>query len=370
MTSRNGYMLSGGLAERGYDWWWHSLTAHHEVTGEPRGFFFEYFAMNPLLGGDEPVLGQLPANRASGKRPSYAMLNAGAWGTRPVQIHNYYGINEASFDPERLDARIGDAIVTETSLSGRAVATDEDVRAHPEWMSDAGDIEWNLTAKKVLTYDLGYAASWPFRRSRAFQMFWHVQGVKTEYAGTITLDGERYLVTPSTSAGYQDKNWGEDFTNPWIWLNCANFIRMGSDEPLPLTCLDVGGGTPIVFGRRLRRKLIIGFFLEGRLFDFNFSKFWTRPGQRFECTTEGDSITWEIEAWTRSARIEIEFSCPKNEMLFMNYENPDGEHNHRELWNGGNTRGTVRIFSRKRGRETLIGEFAGAHGGGEYGEYA
>ena len=54
-------------------------------------------------------------------------------------------------------------------------------------------------------------------------------------------------------------------------------------------------------------------------------------------------------------------------MLFMNYENPDGEHNHRELWNGGNTRGTVRIFSRKGGRATLVGEFAGTHGGGEYG---
>ena len=53
----------------------------------------------------------------------------------------------------------------------------------------------------------------------------------------------------------------------------------------------------------------------------------------------------------------------------MNYENPDGEHNHRELWNGGNTRGTVRIFSRKGGRATLVGEFAGTHGGGEYGEY-
>ena len=109
-------MLSGGLAERGYDWWWHSLTAHHEVTGEPRGFFFEYFAVNPARGGDEPVLGQLPANQASGRRPSYAMLNAGAWGVRPLQIHNYYGINKASFDPERLNARIGDAIVTETAL--------------------------------------------------------------------------------------------------------------------------------------------------------------------------------------------------------------------------------------------------------------
>jgi tocopherol cyclase len=119
----------------------------------------------------------------------------------------------------------------------------------------------------------------------------------------------------------------------------------------------------------LRRKLIIGFFLEGKLFDFNFSKFWTRPGQRFECRTEGDFVTWNIQAWTRKARIEIQFACPKDEMLFMNYENPNGERNHRQLWNGGNARGTVRIFSRSGPHERLVGEFIGTHGGCEYGEY-
>ncbi len=369
MPSRNGYMLSGGLAKRGYDWWWHSLTAHHEATGEPRGFFFEYFVVNPALGGKEPILGQLPANKSAGCKPSYAMLNAGTWGWNPLQIHNYYGVDQAAFSTECLDTRIGEARATETALSGRVVTTKADASAHPEWMSDVGELEWDLTADKRITYNLGYAASWPFRWTRAFQMFWHVQGVKTEYAGTITLNGQRYVVEPSKCAGYQDKNWGEDFTNPWIWLNCANFTAAGSDKVLPLTCLDVGGGTPIVFGRRLRRKLIIGFYLEGRLYDFNFSKFWTRPGQRFDCRADGEVVSWEIEAWTTRARIEIAFTCPKSEMLFMNYENPDGERNHRELWNGGNARGIVRLYERKSGQESLIGEFHGSHGGGEFGQY-
>lgn len=362
-------MLTGGLATRGYDWWWHSLTAHHEVTGEARGFFFEYFAINPALGGDEPILGQLPSHRAAGRRPSYAMLNAGAWGKDPVQIHNYYGITNSSFEHDRLHAQIGNAVVTEGNLLGRVKVTAEEARQHPEWMSDVGELEWDLSANKLISFDLGYGASWPFRVTRAFQMFWHVQGVKTEYSGTITLNGERYLVDPATSAGYQDKNWGEDFTNPWIWLNCANFTRLADSEPLRLTCLDVGGGTPIVFGRRLQRKLIIGFFLEGKLYDFNFSKFWTRPGQHFTCLDVGDAVSWEIEAWNRSARIEISFTCPKSEMLLMNYENPDGEHNHRTLWNGGNARGTVRLFAKQANRERLIGEFAGTHGGGEFGQY-
>ena len=32
--TRNNFMLQGGLSKQGYDWWWHSFTAHHSITGE------------------------------------------------------------------------------------------------------------------------------------------------------------------------------------------------------------------------------------------------------------------------------------------------------------------------------------------------
>ncbi|HAM14417.1 MAG TPA: hypothetical protein DCP91_00835, partial [Eggerthellaceae bacterium] len=66
--ARDQFMLTGKLAKRGYDWWWHSFTGRHERTGEERAFFIEFFCVNPALGGPDPVLGQLPANRASGTR--------------------------------------------------------------------------------------------------------------------------------------------------------------------------------------------------------------------------------------------------------------------------------------------------------------
>jgi len=34
-VSRNKFMLHGKLAEQGYDWWWHSFTAHHSKRREP-----------------------------------------------------------------------------------------------------------------------------------------------------------------------------------------------------------------------------------------------------------------------------------------------------------------------------------------------
>lgn len=65
--SRNACMLKGRQARCGYDWWWHSFTGYHAVTGEAKAFFVEFFLCNPALGGEEPVFGQLPENQTAGK---------------------------------------------------------------------------------------------------------------------------------------------------------------------------------------------------------------------------------------------------------------------------------------------------------------
>ena len=219
VADRNAYMLTGPLATRGYDWWWHSLTGFDAVTNEPRSFFIEYFSINPGLGGSTPILGQLPLNREAGIRPSYGMLNAGCWGPEPTQLHNYVASDDCSFDTHHLDVRIGDATVTESHLAGSVSVSADQAASHPEWMSDNGSMSWDLTAKKQLSYSVGYGADALFRTTRAFQMFWHVAGIKTEYSGEIDFNGRRFTVEPETSSGYQDKNWGQDYTNPWVWLN-------------------------------------------------------------------------------------------------------------------------------------------------------
>ena len=75
--SRDACMLHGPLASCGYDWWWHSFTAQDAETGEDKAFFIEFFVCNPALAEEEPVLGQLPENKAAGKRPSYLMSRPG-----------------------------------------------------------------------------------------------------------------------------------------------------------------------------------------------------------------------------------------------------------------------------------------------------
>lgn len=363
-------MLKGKLAENGYDWWWHSLIGKNKETMEKKPFFIEYFVINPALGADKPILGQKREYKQHSIRPSYAMLKAGAWGKdNSAQIHNFYGISDFSASRKKEYVRIGPYYATETRLKGAVKVTKKEKRQHPEWMSDAGEMRWNLRANKVLSYDTGFGTSKLMRDLNAFQMYWHVQGQLTRYKGKITFNGEEYIVEPETSCGYQDKNWGTDFSNPWIWLNCNHFTSHSTGERLPLTSLDIGGAQPVVFGVPIPRKLLISFYYKGRLYEFNFSKVWTHPQQKFNVKVTEDLVIWKIIAQNRRAKIKINFHCPKDHMLLFNYENPRGKKHHTKLWNGGHGRGWVKLYHRKNGDFTLVDTLDGKFAGCEYGKY-
>ena len=79
--NRDEWMLRGPLAKKGYDWWWHSMTAENAETGELKPFYVEFFTCNPALAEDDPVIvWNDPEAQKAGKRPSYLMVNAGFWG--------------------------------------------------------------------------------------------------------------------------------------------------------------------------------------------------------------------------------------------------------------------------------------------------
>ncbi len=118
--SRNACMLHGPLRQKGYDWWWHSFTAQDALTGEDKPFFIEFYLCNPALGEEEAVLGQLPANREAGKRPSYLMVKAGTWGEDHCQLHRFFGWREVRLHgeaPYRIQA--ADCLASETELRGQ-----------------------------------------------------------------------------------------------------------------------------------------------------------------------------------------------------------------------------------------------------------
>lgn len=359
--TRNECQLFGGQAKCGYDWWWHSFTGRHAVTGTEKPFFIEFFLCNPALGGEEPKFGRL------GDTPSYLMVKAGSWGEDAAQLHRFFGWNHVELNwkaPYYVNA--ADCYVDETKTCGKLTISPEESAAHPEWMCGAGAMEWDLKIDKKVTFNVGYGASKPMRHLQLFEMFWHAEGMKTAYSGEVIWNGEKYIVNPETSYGYADKNWGKDFTSPWVWLSSNNLTSKITGKKLEDSVFDIGGGCPKVGPIALKRKLLSAYWHEGKAYEFNFSKFWTFTRTKFDCRETDTQIIWHVEQKTWRNRMVTDITCEKNDMLLVNYEAPNGKKLHNRLWNGGNGKGNVKLY--RDGK--LIDEVIAENVGCEYGEYS
>ncbi len=364
--SRNQFMLTGPLAKRGYDWWWHSFTGYHEKTGEAKPFFIEFFTCNPALGGDKPVFGQGEVP----KKPSYLMVKCGAWGEQPTQLHRFFGWNQVKMTngtPFSVEAQ--SCFLDEKHTKGEVSVSPQDAEAHPEWMCDSGRMRWNLKIKKKIAFHVGYGANAFFRKLNAFEMFWHAEGMKTLYSGWVEWNGEKYLVRPQDCYGYADKNWGGDFTSPWVWLSSNHLTSMRTGKKLKNSVFDIGGGRPKAFHIALNRKLLSDFWYEGKSYEFNFSKFWTFTRTKFDCRESDTQLIWHVEQETLTAKMVTDITCEKKDMLLVNYEAPDGSRRHKRLWNGGNGKGIVKLYRKKCGKLKLIDVIKVENTGCEYGEY-
>ena len=361
-------MLHGPLSHQGYDWWWHSLTARNERTGEETPFFFEYYLCNPALAEEMPVFGQLEENRRTGKRPSYLMVKAGCWGENHLQLHRFFAWKDVSVNPEvpyRIET--DDCLASETRIQGSITVSE--AQLHPEWMCDNGSISWDLEVDKQIAFNVGYGASKPLRDAEAFAMYWHAEGMKTAYKGTILCNKEKYIVTPENSYGYADKNWGRDFTSPWVWLSSNCLTSKLSGKKLENSVFDIGGGRPKIYFVPLNRRLLGAFYYEGKEYDFNFSHFWLNVKTDFSFEEKEETVEWYVRQESIHAVMETRVSCNKKDMLFVNYEAPDGRKLHNRLWNGGNGTGRIRIYDKHHGELVLVDDMEATHIGCEYGEY-
>lgn len=196
-------------------------------------------------------------------------------------------------------------------------------------------------------------------------MFWHAEGMKTAYRGEVMWKGERYLVNPSDCYGYADKNWGKDFTSPWVWLSSNNLTSTITNKKLMNSVFDIGGGCPKIGKIALKRKLLSAYWYEGKCYEFNFSKFWTFTRTKFDCKETKTQVIWHVEQKTLFNLMVSEITCDKKDMLFVNYEAPSGKKRHNRLWNGGNGKGRIKLYHCGKLVDDVIAENVGC----EYGEY-
>lgn len=67
--------------------------------------------------------------------------------------------------------------------------------------------------------------------------------------------------------------------------------------------------------------------------------------------------------------METKITCRKKDMIFVNYEAPDGSRRHNRLFNGGNGYGIIKLYEKRHRELELIDEIEVTHAGCEYGEY-
>ena len=380
---RDQYMLKGALATKGYDWWWHSFTGHNKETGEEKAFFIEFFVINPELGGDEPVFGQLQENKDAGRKPSYMMVKVGCWGEDARQMHRFFGINNVNIKKDAPFLISADnCFLSETRTLGKVEVSEEDAANHPEWMCQSGKMVWDLNIDKQVAFNVGYGAGWASREVDAFEMYWHAEGMKTEYSGTIIYNDVEYVVNKNDSYGYADKNWGSDFTSPWLWLSSNNITSKISGKKLENSVFDIGGGRPKLGPHSFNNIILGAFYYEGETYEFNFSRFWTLTKTNFKCKESKDKLVWKVEQETPLAKLEMEVTCMKKDMLLINYESPEGEKKHNNLWNGGNGIAEIKLYQKilktknpesnkkPKWEWQLVDEMEAYNVGCEYGEYS
>lgn len=300
------------------------------------------------------------------KKPSYLMVNVGTWGKNKKQLHRFFGWKQIVVNHKApFSITADDCYCTENETHGFVKVSEEEAQS-PQYMTDSGEIKWDLKIKKVTAFNVGYGAGPLFRRLQAFEIFWNAEGMKSEFEGEVYLDGEKYIVKPENCYGYADKNWGRNFTTPWVWLSSNNLTSNITGQKLENSVFDIGGGRPVVLGIALKGKLLSLFHYEGKDYEFNFSKFWMQTKTKFHCYETKDEIVWHVEQKSTVGKMITDITCKKEDMLLIRYEAPTGEKRHTRLWNGGNGCGTVKLFD-KRGK--LIDDIHCENVGCEYGEF-
>ncbi len=358
---RNSYMLHGPLSKRGYMRWWHSFSGVNTLTGDTRTFFVEFYA----LGRTRPILGQHPYFKKRGMRPSYVMIKAGVFPDENnkfgKQIHAFYPISSLQTTGSPLVMRVGKASTVKTGFSengGRRgecfysesrisgfVEVDLPKARHRSLMTDAGFMEWDLEVSKAVSGHTGFLGGRLSQSLHLLDSYWHGEGIRSFFRGSVTLDGDTYDVLPDLSYGYADKHWGHCFNHPWFQFACGKLISGRTGSELRHSVLTAGSFCPRFLCFHLRRRFMLQLTYMGEDFEFKRCKWEVKESDR--------RFIWHISAQNKPASVKLSGSCRKKDMMHLKYEDPDGKLPSLPLWAGAEGVGTLQLYRKNGGRELL-----------------
>ncbi|WP_310937178.1 hypothetical protein [Clostridium sp. SHJSY1] len=75
-------------------------------------------------------------------------------GENPKQIHNFYPISDFKYVKDKLEINVQECTLTEKYMKGKCLVTEEEAKNHPEYMSDAGSMSWDIEINKKISYNV------------------------------------------------------------------------------------------------------------------------------------------------------------------------------------------------------------------------
>lgn len=352
---RNGFMLKGNLAQKGYDTWRHTFTGINCATGEEENFFIEYFVCNPFYIQKTPVLGQHSFNKNHGYLPSYLMVKAGWWGKDACQIHRFFSWKDTFIkDDDNLYVLAGDCLCSDENLRGEIKLSKSESIVNPQYMCDYGEMQWELKVKKEYSVSNNTFYENILCKINGLDTHWYISALKAKFDGYVIKNGARYEINPETCNGYCDKNWGKNFPNPWITLASNKLRSKSTGKYLKNSAFSIVGCPPCVCGCPTKHKLFSHLLYENKYYDFNFLKALSIDKTRYKITDTEKEIFWNVWQENTKSVLEAKIRCCKSDMLLLNYESPDGQKLHNNLWSGGNACGILYLWKKKLTSKTLI----------------
>ncbi|MCM1568651.1 MAG: hypothetical protein NC081_04300 [Roseburia sp.] len=345
-TNRNSYMLQGALAKRGYMRWWHSFRGSNPVTRQTRTFFIEYFMINPSSGCDRPILGQHPYYRKRGIRPSYVMVKAGVFPDEEApgkQLHAFYPITSLRVVRNPFYLQAEECVLCENRISGYVEMSEAEAE-QPFFMTDAGSMEWNLEVYKSIACHTGFIAGPLSNALNLLDSFWHGEGIRTNYSGSVMLDGITYEVSSQGSFGYADKHWGRSFNRPWLQLSACKLRSERTGKLLKYSALAVDGCCPRLLCFPLRPRLTLQLTYTGEDFCFSFTRPRLRSRIKWRKKETGKRFIWHLKAQNKKAVLKLSMNCLKKNMMPLHYESPTGRRRKAPLYASGSGMGTLELY--------------------------
>ena len=262
---------------------WDGTPGHYEVyylsATDPAsgiGLWIRYTMVAPITGAPTCALWFMAMDPAGGVRVG-----------RKVS----FPVDQLVADPEPFRLAIGDSELSDRGMAG-----------------GFGDVRWELRWEPGRAYEHVHPL---LRRGKIAKTVLTLPHADLSIDGTVAF-GDREL-TLSGARGGQAHLWGSKHANRWAWVHCNDFAGHagafvdGVSVFVPRFGREIGPSTPVV----------------GRFRDDDFVA--NGPAAVVRAPSTFGLTSWRFEATAGKRRIVCEVDAPRESLVGVTYNDPDGD---------------------------------------------